>query len=523
MTIATQGDRPFAIASVLARTGERAPDAPAIVHDATERSWGNVAGRVSRQAAALRSVSDLGDRIAIFARNGPHYFEASFAVPWADRVFVPINERLVLAEIERLLNNCPCAVLLFDAEFVDTARTLAEAGRIRCLFLGDADLRPDFADSFSELSRRQQPADPVVPDQDAVWGIIFTGGTTGDPKGVMLTHGAIEYNMATIAHHLDWGDAPRFLHVTPLFHLAGLGPSFAVTLWGGTHHFMPKFSVPGFLDIMGRYSITATALVPTMIAWIASEEAATRDLLPSWHYMGYGASAIQEATLRRLLDRLPQLRLTQFYGQTEACGNLTVLSPDDHRLDGPRPERLRSAGQPAIGVELAVVHDDGTHCKTGETGEITARSNGLFLEYFDHPGLTAEVLDGGWLHTGDVGYLDECGYLYVTDRMKDMIVTGGENVASSEVEQVLYAHPDILQCAVVGVPDPEWGERIHAVCVVRPNTALDHTAIENFCDGKLARYKIPKSTHISVCPLPVSALGKIRKDLLRNMKHSGER
>ena len=509
------GARPFGIAAILARTAERFGDGLALTHDGVTRSWRDVAARVGRQAAIIADRTEPGDRIAILARNGPAFFEASFAIPWAGRIFVPINERLVSVEIERLLNRCHCTLLMFDDAFADMARPLIDGRDIEGVYIGGQGACPNFADDLETASRTISVMPPTTPPRDAVWAVIFTGGTTGEPKGVELTHDAIEYNIETIDHHLDWGTRPKFLHVTPLFHLAGLGPSFAVTLWGGTHHFLPRFVIADFLATMMRHRIDASALVPTMIAWLVAEPDATRAKLPAWKYLGYGASAIQEETLRRLAGCLPDIALTQFYGQTEACGNLTVLAPADHRLDGPHPERLRSAGQPAIGVELRIVRNDGSVCEPNEAGEITGRSRGLFKSYHAYPALSAQALKDGWLHTGDIGYRDEYGYLYVTDRVKDMIVTGGENVASSEVEQVIAAHPAITQCAVIGVPDPEWGERVHAVCVVGDDRRLDHRELARFCADKLAGYKVHKTSDITPEPLPLSALGKVRKDILR--------
>ena len=515
MTAAGDEGRPFGIAATLARTAAEYGDDTALVHDGVTRNWREIEQRVARQATIVAELTKPGARVAILARNGPAYLEISFAVPWAGRVFVPINERLAPAEIEQLLDRCPCALLLFDDDFADIARTLARDRAMPCLHIGARRSSCDFAEDFEQLSHTAEASAPSMVAKDAVWAIVFTGGTTGAPKGVVLTHGAIEYDISTIAHHLDWGSQPKFLHVTPLFHLAGLGPSFVITLWGGTHHFLPRFSVSDFLAAMMRHGIEASALVPTMIAWLAAEEGATRAKLPHWRYCGYGASAIQEATLRRLLARLPGMQLTQFYGQTECCGNLTTLSPSDHDPGGAHSERLRSAGRPVIGAQVQIIRPDRSLCEPNEAGEIVGRSDGLFSGYHAHPELTAQTLVNGWLRTGDIGYRDEHGYLYVTDRLKDMIVTGGENVASSEVEQVIAAHEAVAQCAVIGVRDAQWGERIHAICVTHGGHTLDHEALAGFCKGKLARYKIPKTSTITNEPLPVSALGKIRKDILR--------
>lgn len=513
--------RPFQLSATLDRTVDRYASSTAMVHAGERTSWTQFREQVARTAAVLRCHSVDGDRIGVLARNGPDYLALSYAVPWAGRTFVPINGRLAEVELTRLLSGCPCTIILFDDDFCQISRELSRSIDATFLFLGTADDCPEFAKPLRALVERAEPVSPADCAADEPWAIIFTGGTTGDPKGVQLSHRAIEYDLETIDHHLDWGLQPRFLHVTPLFHLAGLGPCFAVTYWGGTHHFLPRFSVDALLEALTEHAIAATALVPTMIAWLASKADIERHDLSAFRYLGYGASSISEATLMRLFERFPRLELTQFYGQTESCGNLSVLSPIDHRHRDSRSRRLRSAGRPVIGVDIRIENKEGGACDFGQAGEICGRSVGLFGGYLGHPELTAQVLRDGWLHTGDVGYLDEDGYLYVTDRLKDMIVTGGENVASSEVEQVLTTHPDIIQCAVVGLPDDVWGERIHAACMVRRGAVINHHDLVAFCQGKLADYKRPKSSSCSENPLPLSALGKVKKDVLRKLLNEG--
>jgi long-chain acyl-CoA synthetase len=253
-----------------------------------------------------------------------------------------------------------------------------------------------------------------------------------------------------------------------------------------------------------------------MIGWLVNRPDLDHFDLSSLRYMGYGASAVPEPVIRRALELFPQLTFNQFYGQTEAGGGAVTLRAHQHSLDPSLSHRLRSAGQPINGARVEIQDEGGAEVPRGTWGEICIRSDGLFSGYLNNPERTAQALRDGWLHTGDVGFMDEDGFVYVTDRLKDMIVTGGENVSSSEVEDVILQHPAVASAAVVACPDSDWGERVHAVVVLREGAEVTESEIIDFCRGRIANYKRPKSVSLQREPLPMSAVGKVRKDLLRS-------
>lgn len=501
--------------SGLMQARENSPSSLSVVHEDRADNWETTHSRVARLAGALKNLTtETGGRTAILGHNGPEYFELSHAVPWAGQVYVPINERFSKTEVYRLLEDCPSEVLVFGEGFVDQAEAVSGLVR-KSVYWGARQHTPDFAEHYEDLTEASFPVDPIIAKEDDIWAVIFTGGTTGSPKGVLLSHRAMEFNIASIEHHMNWDRQPRFLQVSPLFHLAGLGASFVVTSLAGTHHFLPQFTIDGLYSVLENNRITATVLVPTMIGWLVNHPERAKFDLSALRFLGYGASTIQQATLEKLLSQFDDIRLTQFYGQTEVCGGLSALEHADHSLEKDKKHRLKSAGRPSKGTSVRIQSEDGKLCAVGEWGEICGQTPAIFGGYLGQPELTSRTVQDGWLHTGDIGYLDEDGYLYITDRLKDMIVTGGENVASNEVENVLAQHPDIVQVAVIGVDDAEWGERVHAVCVTRPGVKLTHSQIKDFCAEHIANYKCPKTSSISSDPLPVSALGKVRKDILR--------
>ncbi|QMW24197.1 class I adenylate-forming enzyme family protein [Sandaracinobacteroides saxicola] len=493
------------LGNLLFRTAQLHGDGPAFAGCAQMWHWEESLQRIRRLASGLLAARP--GRVAILAHNSVAYLELSFALPMAGIPMVPLNTRLAAPELRQLIADANPGLLIADGAHAELARALADEQGCELLLVEDEN-----SASWQALMA-DTPADPVPTDEREDWAIIYTGGTTGLPKGVRVTRAGFGFNLQHILRDLDWGPRPRFLQVTPLFHLAALGPGFAVAAWGGCQHLLPQFSIDGLVDALERHRIEATALVPTMITWLVGrDDLGSRDL-STLRAIGYGASAIPEAVLRRALERFPGLRFNQFYGQTEASGGLATLRATDHDLA--HPTRLRAAGQPVVGVRLAILDEQGGEVPRGTWGEVCAQTPGLFAGYLNNPEATAFATRDGWLHTGDVGFIDEEGYLHITDRLKDMIVTGGENVSSSEVESAILRHDAVREAAVVAAPDPEWGERVHAFVSLKPGAALDHAALVAHCRTLIAGYKCPRSSDISETPLPLSAVGKIRKDLLR--------
>ena len=330
----------------------------------------------------------------------------------------------------------------------------------------------------------------------------------------MLTHHNHSYNGLGMWAALGQPQDIRYLHAPPMFHIADALFVHAVTLIGGRHVILPRFDAATVIETIHAQAITDVYLVPTMIAsFLDALERAPR-ALPSLQRIYYGAMPMPESTMRRLMAMLPHAGPVQLYGQTEAGPVLTLLLPKDHDLSG-ATLHLRSAGTPLPGTDIRIVAPDGRELPTGEVGEIVGKCGNVMAGYWEDEVQTQAALRGGWLHTGDGGYLDSDGFLYVVDRIKDMIISGGENIYSVEVERAITLHPAVVQCAVVGVPDPIWGERVHAVLVLRPGAKLDAEALRDYCRQHIAGYKLPRSVEFREA-LPLSGPGKILKRVLRD-------
>lgn len=501
------------------RTAQLWPNNRAIDTGRRTATWAETLDRTRRLASSLAALApDPADRIALLGVNGAEYLELTLAVPLTGRPMMTMNYRLSAEELLHTLTECPCRVLCFDAAMSAAVAKLRP--RIDCTFVfwGDEPERPGFAQAYERLVAEGAPIDPPSAlSPGDVWAVVPSGGTTGLPKAIELSYGAMAFTAAATQGVVDLGPAPRGLHVSPMFHLAGLTISYAVTGNGGTHAFLPAFSVDGLLAALSHHRSTVTNLVPTMISWLVARSDLDRYDLSALRNMFYGASAISLPTLRKLRELFPSVALTQFYGQTEACGALACLVAADHSLDPALSHRLRSAGRPLPGIRVEVTDAEGRPQPPGQPGEICARTDALFRRYVGHDAQTAAALRDGWLRTGDVGYLDEDGFLYVTDRLKDMIVTGGENVSASEVEDVLAQHPRVIQVAVVAAPDELWGEHVHAYVVVAPEAPVGEAELDALCRGRLALFKIPRGYTIGHEPLPQSGAGKVSKVQLRRM------
>ena len=494
----------------LHRAVQQTPQAIATVFGDRQRTWQQCAERVARFAAALREVGvSPGDRVAILARNSDYYHEYLYAVPWAGGVVNPVNVRWSVQEIAYSLVDSGTRVLLVDstfAHYVPDIRVLAELDAV--IYLGEC--APGGLE-YEALIRRHDPVEDSFRGGSDLAGIFYTGGTTGTPKGVMLSH----TNLLVSAMGFVAAQAPHpagtTLHAAPLFHLAGLGMWLTRSTVGGTHAFVPAFEPTAVVAAIAEHSVADTLLVPSMIQMLLDTGAAADGALDSLRNLVYGASPISDTLIERLLKELPSVRLTQAYGMTELAPVAAVLDSAAH-VDA----RLRrSAGRAATHTMVRIVNEHGEEAARGALGEIAVRGSNVMLGYWNKPDQTAEALRGGWMHTGDAGWMDEHGYIFIVDRIKDMIVSGSENVYSAEVENILAAHPAIASCAVIGVPDPEWGERVHAVVVVAAGHEVTAEELKAHCKSHIAGYKSPRSVEF-VAGLPTSAAGKVLKTELRS-------
>jgi long-chain acyl-CoA synthetase len=471
-------------------------------------TWAAFADRVARVAGALRALGvKSGDRVAVLAANIPQNLEFVCAAAWAGAIVVPLNTRLAVPELVWIYNNSEASLLAHDRRLrPQAARVIAEAGIAQTI-----ELEGEGAGSLAALRRH----DPVAPAPHELASITYTGGTTGLPKGVMIATAAYAIQAEMLVETLGYNADSVYLHAMPLFHVAGAGHMYGVTRAAATHVFLPEFDPASLLAKVRDEGITELGLVPTGFAAMLDAPSLGDAPLSKIRNAIYGAAPITQTLLRRLMAALPTARFQQFYGQTETSGPCLGLTHEWHALAGEKASKLASAGRACSGFEIGIVSSDGKECARGEAGEIVARGPALMRGYWRNPELTSETIRDGWLHTGDVGVMDADGFVTVVDRLKDMIVTGGENVYSSEVESAIASHPAVAACAVIGVPDERWGEAVVAFVVPRPGIAVSGEAVIDHCRGKIAGYKIPKSVIVRERPLPLSGVGKVQKNVLR--------
>ncbi|GAA3528465.1 long-chain fatty acid--CoA ligase [Amycolatopsis ultiminotia] len=495
----------------LHRSLRQSPNAPATIFGKRVRTFAEQADRVARLAGALRELGVVdGERVGILSHNSDRYLEALLAVPWANGVLNPVNFRWSAAEIGYSLTESETGILLVDDTFAPMVAALRQEyeGLRAVVHMGDGPPPLEGALGFEDLIAATAPLTDSVRGGAALAGLFYTGGTTGFPKGVMLSHANILISalgsQATCPFVVPHG---RALHVAPMFHLADLAIWVAHSMVGGAHVVLPAFDPPTVMAAIDEHSVTNVVLVPSMIQMLVDHPQLAQYDLSSVRAIVYGAEPITEVLLKRAMHAFPQADFVQCYGMTELAPVATMLSGKEHR----EGSRLRSAGRAVAHAEVRVVDKEDNEVPRGTVGEVVVRGGHVMLGYWKKPEATAKALRDGWMHTGDGGYMDDEGYLFIADRIKDMIISGGENVYAAEVENAVTKHPAVAACAVIGVPDDRWGERVHAVVVLKPGaqTPTDEE-IREHSKGLIAGYKSPRSVEF-VDALPVSGTGKIDK------------
>lgn len=481
------------------------------------RTWAQSVDRSARLSAALCRFSfEPGERAGMLADNSDYYLEAIHAVWWSGGVIVPMNTRWALSEHIYSLDDAGMRVLFVDDRFVDVARQLkTERPEIAGLvYMGEKGQAPSGFVGIEELIEENEPG-PVAPRaREELAGIFYTGGTTGRSKGVMHSAQSLWAAASSVALDSRAPRAPRYLHAAPMFHLGDLIPAFSCTVLAGTHAFVPGFEAQAVARAVREHRIQYLLLLPTMISMLLEHETFNSQDFISVELLVFGGSPISEALLRHMSEALPQASLVQAFGQSESAA-AGAMFPNAAAVVAEYPERIRSAGRALVGVELGIFDDKGAQCPTDEVGEIWLRTASAMMGYWNMPEQTEAAFSDGWLRTGDAGYLDTDGYLYVCDRVKDMIISGGENVFSAEVENAVASHPGVMQVAAIGVPDEKWGERVHAVIVPKDGAAPKLEDIQAHCRPLIAGYKIPRSMELRETGLPLSPLGKVLKAELR--------
>jgi len=470
------------------------PDRTALVSEARRSTFRGLHDRVGEIAAALKKHGfKAGDRLAILLPNELEFIELVYACAWLGLIVVPLNTRLSEKEIDHVLVDAtPHGLIRHSSLAVPTVQLPWQ------LVLDEEPLESP-SGSYPD----------TVYDPDAVFALIYTSGTTGLPKGVVLTHANILANVDHVNYWMRYREGGLYLHAAPIFHIADFPFMFSSPAFGTCQTAIPKFSPQTFCQIVEREHVTHTVLVPTMINMLTQfDELRTYDLT-SLERLGYGGSPIAPELIHRTREVLPNVELTQVYGLSET-GFLTGLQDREHT-----EKRLTSCGRACPGIEVRVVDDSGKEVEAGQPGELVARGANVTRGYWNNPKETNIAFCDGMFRTGDIGYQDADGYVFILDRLKDMIVTGGENVYSGEVEAIIYQHPKVREVAVFGIPDPKWGELVMACVVLKPGATLTTDELSAFCRLSLANYKIPRRVEFSETDLPKNGSGKILKKNLR--------
>jgi len=503
------------IGDVLALASANWPDRPAIIAGNTRRTFAELHAGALRLAGALSRLAVTGDRVAILARNVPAYVEALYGVPSAGMLLALLNYRLHPKEWVAIMDVVGARVLLVDHEFEDAVRPFlgGAAALEHVLVIGNGETEGPQSSYEQAVAAADALSAPIAGSDDEPAWLVYTSGTTGFPKGAMITHRGIiaAARAMMLATHPREGD--RYLMTFPLCHVS----AFQVA----THHacgvsieLMPSFDAGAFLRTVAEHRITLTSLAPTMAAFVLAHPELDRHDLSSLRRVGYGGMTMPVTTAGALVDRLGPVLVTGF-GQTESTGWATVLTPQDHvRALAGEEHLLQSCGRALPLTAVRVVDETMRDTPIGEPGELVIGGDLTFSGYWNDPEATSAAITDGWLHTGDIATMDEEGFVFLRDRKKDMIVSGGQNVYSAQVEQVLHRHPAVLEAAVIGLPDAVWGETVAAVVAPRPGMTIDTTELIAMCSGELAGYKRPRLVFV-VDALPRNVTGKVLKRELR--------
>ena len=478
----------------LGRASRYYPEQTALAPGGSGVTFSELETRVKGVAASLSAHGfSAADRLAILLPNGPEYIELIYACAWLGVIAVPLNTRLSQPEIDQVLTDATPHGIVRDSSLPTPT---VEIPWQRLLDQEPLEIGNDLPD--------------VLYDPEAILALIYTSGTTGQPKGVMVTHSNILADVHHFNYWMHYTEGGVYLHAAPLFHIADFPAMFAAPAFGASQVTVPKFSPKSFCETVERERVSHTVLVPTMINLLTQFPDTNKYDLSSLDVLAYGGSPMPPELIRHTRELLPWVRLVQVYGLSET-GFLTGLQDGEHTHD-----KLLSCGRPCPGTELQVTDVSGKPVETGKPGELVARGENIMRGYWKNLAETRVAFRDGWFRTGDIGYQNADGYFYIVDRLKDMIVTGGENVYSGEVEAVIYSHPAVREAAVFGIPDPKWGELVTACVVLKPGMTLTLDELVAHSRHRLASYKIPRRIEFLEDELPKSGSGKILKRVLRD-------
>ena len=480
-------------------------------------TYGELNSRVNRFANALSKMGlTKGDKIAFMGNNSHQFVEFYFAAAKGGFVSVPVNARFSAEEATYLIKNSEASTLIYADDVAGAVKRIRESVPeiTRCVSTGRSEAGAMPYEGLLENASDQEPHAGVSPDDITM--IMYTSGATGAPKGVVATQRNIMANTNTQCLELDIVPEDVTVLAMPIYHNGGLWPTMSTVYRGGTVVLMPRFDLDTLLQVVQDHKGTLLNLVPTMLLRLVSHPNLSSYNLDSLRIIMYAGAPIPLEQLKNAMRILGPHRFYNSLGSTESNGNLISMRTTQHALEGIMASKLGSVGIDAMGVEIAIVDDQGNELPPGTVGEIIGRGDNISPGYWKLPQESAETFKSGWLYTGDMGYRDEDGFIFIVDRRKDIIISGGENIASREVEEVLYAHPAVHEATVIGVPDREWGEAVKAIVALKPGFAgkVDEAELIEFCRPRLAGYKRPRSIDF-ISELPKNAVGKIDKGSLK--------
>jgi long-chain acyl-CoA synthetase len=496
------------------------PDQEIVVFGSSRLTYGDLLGRIRRLAGSLRALGvERGDAVAALDTNSADYVTTYYAAATLGAVFVPLNYRAKPPELEYMISAAKIGALFVGGRYADLLERLRpNLPSLRSVISYGAE-RPGWI-PFGELVAQGEELEDADVEETDVSILMYTSGTTSLPKGVLLTHGDFTTYVTNTAELADGGDRGSALVSVPFYHIAGTA-QMMTTMWSGRRLVvMPQFDPIEWLRVVQEEQITHAMVVPTMFKQLVDHAEFTRFDLSSLKNLSYGGAQMPLPVIRRGIERFPKtVSFVNAYGQTETTSTLTILGPDDHRLEGTQEEiekkirRLASIGKPLPDVEFRVVDDEGRELPPGEVGEIVIRTARVMKGYATESGAAMTALEGGWLRTRDMGWVDEDGYIYLAGRKDDMIIRGGENIAPAEVEAVLQSHPGVDEVAVFAIPSEEWGQIVGAAVVPKAGVALTAEELTDFCKQRMASFKKPEKI-VFLPELPRNPLGKVlKKDL----------